>query len=57
VVQVTMEDRVKKTAIFTQSFVGFADYPAGNYVAQQEAIRFSLARTIDDIFDRIVSGW
>ncbi len=57
VVQVTMEDRVKKTVIFTQSFVGFADYPAGNYVAQQEAIRFSLARTIDDIFDRIVSGW
>ena len=57
VVQVTMEDRVKKAPIFTQAFVGFADYPVGNYVAQQAAIRFALGQIIDDIFDRIVSGW
>ena len=57
VVQVTMTDRVKKKRIFLQSFVGFADYYAGNYVAEQEAIRFALHQIIDDIFYRIVSGW
>ncbi|MEI8185871.1 MAG: LptE family protein [Chlorobiaceae bacterium] len=57
VVQVTMTDRVKKKPIFTQSFVGFADYYAGNYAAQQDAIRFSLGQIIDAIFDKIVSGW
>ena len=57
VVQATMEDRVKKTVLFTQSFVGFADYPVGNYTAQQEAIRFALVQVVDGIFDRIISGW
>ncbi|MCX6178202.1 MAG: LptE family protein [Chlorobiales bacterium] len=57
VVQVTMTDRVKKKLMFTQSFVGFADYYSGNYVAQQQAIRSSLGQIIDDIFNRIISGW
>ena len=56
-VQVTMTDRVKKKLYFTQTFVGFADYYAGNYVAQLEAIRYSQVQVIDEIFDRVVSGW
>ena len=57
VVQVTMTDRVKKKLFFTQTFVGFADYYSGNYVAQQQAILVSLGQINDEIFDRIVSGW
>lgn len=57
VVYVTMQDRVNKTPVFAQSFVGFADYPVGDYVAQQEAIRFSLGQIVDAIFNRVVSGW
>ncbi len=57
VVQVTFKDRIRKKSLFTQSFVGFADYYAGTYVAQQEAIRYSMALIIDDIFNKIVSGW
>ena len=57
VVQVTLADRANKRLIFSQSSVGFADYPVGNSAAQQEAIRFSLNQISDDIFDRIVSGW
>ncbi|NTW82472.1 MAG: LptE family protein [Chlorobiaceae bacterium] len=57
VVQVAMEDRVKKSKVFSQTFVGFADYPVGNFTAQREAIRFSLNQITDDIFDRVVSGW
>ena len=57
VVQVTMTDRLKKTAIFSQSFVGFSDYRAGDYVAQQGAIRYCVSQIIDEIFDRVVSGW
>ncbi|MEI6757192.1 MAG: hypothetical protein FDX18_02040 [Chlorobium sp.] len=57
VVKVTMSDRVKNKLIFKQSFVGFADYPVGDYARQQEAIRLSLGQIIDEIFDRVVSGW
>lgn len=57
VVQVTMVDRVKKTAMFTQSFVGFSDYRTGDPVGQQEALRFCVDQIIDEIFDRVVSGW
>ncbi len=56
VVQVTVAERAKKVPVFTHSFVGFAEYPVGNYAAQQEAIRFSLNQIIDDIFDRLISG-
>ena len=52
-----MTDRVKKTPIFTQSFVGFSDYRTGNYLAQQGAIRYCVNQIIDEIFDRVVSGW
>ena len=48
---------LKKTPLFTQSFVGFADYYAGNYVAQQQAIAVALGQINEAIFDRIVSGW
>jgi hypothetical protein len=57
VVQVSMVDRVKNVSLFTQSFVGFADYPVGNYQAQQQAIRRALDQIVDAIFDRMVSGW
>jgi len=57
VVQVTMVDRVKKTQVFAQSFIGFADYPTGDYVNQQKALRYCVNQIVDDIFDRIVSGW
>jgi hypothetical protein len=57
VVLVSMEDRVKRAQLFSQTFVGFADYPVGNYPAQQQAIRLSINQIIDDIFDRVVSGW
>lgn len=57
VVQVSMEDRARREQIFSQTFVGFADYPVGNYPAQQQAIRLSVNQIIDDIFDRVVSGW
>ncbi|NMW21348.1 MAG: LptE family protein [Chlorobiaceae bacterium] len=57
IVQVTMTDRVKKKPMFSQSFVGFADYYAGNYAAEQEAIRSCEVQIIDDIFNRVVSGW
>ena len=57
VVQVSMKERAKSKILFTQSFVGFADYPVGNYIAQQEAIRFALSQITEEIFDRVVSGW
>jgi len=57
VVQVRLADRTNNGSIFSQSCVGFADYPVGNSAAQQEAIRVSLNQIGDDIFDRIVSGW
>lgn len=57
VVEVTMVDRVKKTPIFAQSFVGFSDYHTGDHVAQQEALRFCVNQIIEEIFDRVVSGW
>jgi hypothetical protein len=57
VVRVRMEDRTTKKTLFEQLFTGFADYPVGNPVARQEAIRFSLGQIVDDIFDRVVSGW
>jgi len=57
VVQARMVDRVKKTQIFSRSFVGFSDYRTGNYTARQEALRHSVGQIIDQIFDQIVSGW
>jgi len=56
-VRVRMSKPIEKKIIFSQSFTGFADYPVGNYVAREEAIRFSLGQIIDGIVDRVVSGW
>jgi hypothetical protein len=57
VVQVSMTDRTTKRTLFEQQFTGYADYPVGNYAARREAIRFCFGQIIDDIFDRVVSGW
>ncbi len=57
VVQVKMVDRMKKTQLFAQSFVGFSDYRTGSAIAQQEAMRSCVGQIIDQIFDRVVSGW
>ncbi|MEI6847833.1 MAG: LptE family protein [Chlorobiaceae bacterium] len=57
VVHVQMNDQKTKKTIFAQPFIGFADYPVGNYTARQEAIHFCLVQIIDRIFDCVVSGW
>ena len=57
VVQVRMVDRVKKIQLFEQSFVGFSDYRTGRAIAQQEAVRSCVGQIIDQIFDKVVSGW
>ncbi|MEI8031909.1 MAG: LptE family protein [Chlorobiaceae bacterium] len=57
VVHAVMTDRVRKTTLFSQSFAGFADYPSGNFMAQQQAVRFALGQIVDSMADRVVSGW
>lgn len=57
VVRVTMDDRVERKQLFSQSFVGFADYRVGEYLGQQRAIRSALLQLSEEIFDRVVSGW
>ncbi len=57
VVHVTMADRVKKSLIFDQSFVGFADYTQNDTVGQRAAIQYAISQIVDAIFDRAVSGW
>jgi len=56
-VHAVMTDRVRKTTLFSQSFAGFADYPSGNFMAQQQAVRFALGQIVDSMADRVVSGW
>jgi hypothetical protein len=50
-------DRVKNVSLFSQSFVGFADYSVGNYQAQQTAIQNAINQAVDDMFNKIVSNW
>lgn len=57
VIQVSMDDRVMKRPVFSEQFVGFADYTVGDYLGQQRAIRSSMRQAIELAFDRIVSGW
>ncbi len=57
VVRAILTDRVQKRALFAQSFAGFADYPAGNFAAEEQARRFALGQIADAISDRVISGW
>jgi len=57
VIQVSMDDRVMKRPVFSEQFVGFADYTVGDSLGQQQAIRSSMRQAIELAFDRIVSGW
>ncbi|NTU54225.1 MAG: LptE family protein [Chlorobiaceae bacterium] len=57
VIKAVFEDRVKKTGLFTQSFVGFADYTSGNYDAQQSAIQSAIDMAVEDLFNRMISNW
>jgi hypothetical protein len=50
-------DRVKNVRIFSQTFVGFADYSAGSYTAQQTAIQNAINLAVDDMFNRMISNW
>lgn len=57
VLQAEFDDRVKNTKLFSQTFVGFADYQAGNYAAQQTAIQNAYNMAIEDLFNRMISNW
>lgn len=57
VLQAEFNDQVKDTTLFSQTFVGFADYQAGSYTDQQEAIRNAYNMAIDDLFNRMISNW
>ncbi|NTU57501.1 MAG: hypothetical protein HGB00_01060 [Chlorobiaceae bacterium] len=57
VIRGDFDDRVKDTRIFSQSFVGFADYSVGNYAAQQAAIQSAINQAVDEMFNRMISNW
>ncbi|ACF46811.1 conserved hypothetical protein [Prosthecochloris aestuarii DSM 271] len=58
VVKAVFRDRLEDKELFpTTSFTGFADYSAGSYAGQQEAIRSSVEQISDDIFNAMVSIW
>ncbi len=57
VVKAEFEDRVKNRKLFSQNFIGFADYAVGSYSAQQTAITSDMEQVSGDIFNRIVSDW
>lgn len=57
VIRGDFDDRVKNVRLFSQSFVGFADYSVGNYQAQQTAIQSAINQAADDMFNKMVSNW
>lgn len=57
VLQADFDDRVKNTRLFSQTFVGFADYQAGSYTAQQTAIQSAYNMAVEDLFNRMISNW
>ncbi|WP_236848226.1 LPS assembly lipoprotein LptE [Chlorobaculum limnaeum] len=57
VLQAEFNDQVKNTTLFSQTFVGFADYQVGSYTKQQEAIRNAYNMALDDLFNRMISNW
>jgi hypothetical protein len=57
VLQADFDDKVKNMKLFSQTFVGFADYTAGSYTAQQTAIQNAINMAVDDLFNRMISNW
>jgi hypothetical protein len=57
VIRGNFDDKVKNVRIFSQTFVGFADYSVGNYSAQQTAIQSAINQAVDDMFNRMISNW
>jgi hypothetical protein len=57
VLKADFDDKVKNTQFFSQTFVGFADYAAGSYTAQQTAIVNATNMAVDDLFNRMISNW
>ncbi|HWR02074.1 MAG TPA: LPS assembly lipoprotein LptE [Chlorobaculum sp.] len=57
VIRGDFDDRVKNTRIFSQTFVGFADYSVGNYSAQQTAIQSAINQAVEEMFNRMISNW
>ncbi len=58
VVRAVFLDRIEGSQLFPPTrFTGFADYTAGSYSGQQEAIRSSVKQISDDIFNAMVSIW
>uniref|UniRef100_Q3AQ35 Lipoprotein n=1 Tax=Chlorobium chlorochromatii (strain CaD3) TaxID=340177 RepID=Q3AQ35_CHLCH len=57
IVQVELEERSTHELLFSERFVGSAEYAIGNMVAQQEARRRAQHQIAESIADRIISGW
>ncbi|AAM72991.1 MAG TPA: hypothetical protein DEB17_10705 [Chlorobaculum sp.] len=57
VLQADFDDQVKNSKLFSQTFVGFADYQTGNYTAQQTAIQSAYNMALDDLFNQMISNW
>jgi hypothetical protein len=57
VLQADFDDQVKNSKLFSQTFVGFADYKVGNYTAQQAAIKSAYSMAVDDLFNQMISNW
>ena len=57
VLKADFDDQVEHTKLFSQTFVGFADYQAGNYAAQQKAIQSAYNIATEDLFNRMISNW
>lgn len=57
VLKADFNDEVKQSQLFSQTFVGFADYQAGNYAAQQGAIESAIDTVTDDLFNQMISNW
>ncbi|ARM31413.1 LPS assembly lipoprotein LptE [Prosthecochloris sp. HL-130-GSB] len=58
IVEAVFLDNVNGGQLFPlTSFTGFADYTAGSFSAQQDAIETSVEQISEDIFNRMVSIW
>jgi len=57
VIKAEFEDRVENKQVFSQTFIGFADYAVGSYSAQQTAITSAMDQVADALFNRMVSNW
>jgi hypothetical protein len=57
VLRADFDDKVKNTKLFSQTFVGFADYTTGSYAAQQTAITNAINMAVDDLFNQMISNW